>query len=527
MFPEGLGPFLRAGSWCVATALVGCSEPGLIIHVHRDDLSAAVELLACPGCTPVQVFALAPDAKIRTVGVVVHSSPQLLTLQWRAAERCEAFLVQFSGGQNAFDVTVSSEGAVEVSNCPANVCGAVDACSGPREDGGTDAGFDAGTGAESDAGIDGGAKQEPTLAVFSAGFYVTCALGSDAGAWCWGTDGAGVLGNPDRTSSQSRARPTPMRVTDLPGSPISIHTGGNNSCAVLDGGRVACWGDDQFGVLGLGFTAGRANEKPLLLEGLDAGGLEVTVGYGHACVLTSQFGVQCWGLNDQGQLGNGSSLARSLLPVDVTGLSRDVQSVSCGTNHCCALQSTGKVVCWGSNNALQLGVPLDAGLSRVPIEVLAGPVRQISAGGSFNCAVLGDGGVQCWGVDRFGQLGDQGANAGSSKSPIAVEGLGAPVSTVSAGGMMACAALVNGDVFCWGYDRELELGGSGTSTQAPPRKLTQFKGNVRTISCGERHSCALTTDAGLWCWGDNSEGELGNGTDAGKSLPGPVVWPPN
>ena len=187
-------------------------------------------------------------------------------------------------------------------------------------------------------------------------------------------------------------------------------------------------------------------------------------GYGHTCALLDNGGVQCWGLDGSGQLGN-NTLNNSPVSVAVSGLTSGVQAIAAGSYHTCALINGG-VQCWGDNSNGQLGnnsttntlVPV--AVSGLPSDVLA-----IAAGGFQTCALLGNGGVQCWGDNVDGQLGNNSTT--DSLVPVSVSGLTSGVQAIAMGGFQTCA-LVNGGIQCWGDNADGQLGNNSLTNSSVP-----------------------------------------------------------
>ena len=246
--------------------------------------------------------------------------------------------------------------------------------------------------------------------------------------------------------------------------------------------------------------------------------------------------VASWGRNDAGQLGDGTATQRpSPVAVGVTQFgTASVIQVATGWNHACALDVGGKVQCWGYNGNGQLGDTTTTQRA-TPTAVLstgalAGKtVTQIAAGDSHTCAVTSDGGAYCWGFGRYGNLGD--GSASGYSSPVAVTTTGAlagkKVTQVAAGNVHTCALTSDGGVYCWGYNGSGGLGDGTTAQRNVPTAVVTSGAlagkTVTQISAGGYHTCALTSDGGLYCWGNNYEGELGDGTTVQRVTPVPVV----
>jgi alpha-tubulin suppressor-like RCC1 family protein len=251
-----------------------------------------------------------------------------------------------------------------------------------------------------------------------------------------------------------------------------------------------------------------AQYQPIACGANDA----VVGGTAHTCALVGS-GVRCWGSNSHGQLGNGSNVAKNVNRVPVTGLTSGVYTVASGGSHTCAIVG-GAVKCWGFNNHGQLGNVV-ANESRVPVPVsnLSG-VQAIVGGDLHTCAIAGNG-AWCWGYNGTGQLGASSAPT-ESYVPIQVNGLTSGVTAITAGGSHSCA-VVNGAAKCWGDNTVGQLG-NGTADQAPPPpqsttpvQVTGLSSGVQSVAAGLTHSCALV-NGGVTCWGNNASGQLGNGT---------------
>lgn len=248
----------------------------------------------------------------------------------------------------------------------------------------------------------------------AAGSSHDCVLDAGGGVRCWGFNDFGQLG--DGTTADAWA---PVQPLGLESGVAAIAAGPLNVCAVSTDGGVTCWGDNGAGQVGDG-TTGVLVRAPSGVTGLSSGVAAVSVGGAHACALTNEGGVKCWGWNGNGQLGNGTRTDSSI-PVDVTGLSSGVAAVSARGGHTCALMEAGGVKCWGLNRRGQLGNGLTDN-SGTPVDVIGLPERvtSLSAGLEHNCAATRDGAIWCWGANEAGQLGD--GSTTDRATPVAVVG---------------------------------------------------------------------------------------------------------
>lgn len=266
-----------------------------------------------------------------------------------------------------------------------------------------------------------------------------------------------------------------------------------------------------------------------------------SVGGAHACAVSFEGEVRCWGDNFFGQLGIGST---EVIGDDESPLSAGrsvplpaIDQVAAGLHHTCALSVERRVYCWGDNASGQLGLghdkPWGDEVGEEPIALdLGGPVAEISAGAAHSCARLLDGAVRCWGSGAAGQLGhgdgfDGTVGAGEAPYPDILDapavdlGEDAAVRELSGGrGDHTCAVDATGEAYCWGAGADGQLGTADNKpvgTDLSPLEFGQVTAgeSVRSVAVGGRHSCALTSAWGLLCFGLNDAGQLGLGhTDA-------------
>ncbi len=257
-------------------------------------------------------------------------------------------------------------------------------------------------------GVKGLSRGVRAIAAGSGFNMKTCALTGAGGMRCWGESTFGGLGNGSKTNSSK-----PVDVVGLRRGVSAISVGGLQICAVTSAGGAKCWGNNSGGALGTGSTTN--SDMPVDVAGLTSGIKAIGAGGGHTCALASGGGVKCWGSNTLGQLGNGSTTGTFLTPVDVAGLTSGVTAIAAGTNHTCALMTGGGVKCWGWNQDGQLGNGSTTD-SRTSVDVvgLTSGVVAITAGGNHTCALTGAGKAKCWGSNQFGQLGN-GSKKGSTK----------------------------------------------------------------------------------------------------------------
>jgi hypothetical protein len=198
-----------------------------------------------------------------------------------------------------------------------------------------------------------------------------------------------------------------------------------------------------------------------------------------------------------------------------------VAAISAGASHTCALTTVGGVKCWGNNNYGQLGDgTTEDKLTPVDVNGLESGVTAISAGASHTCVLTAAGGVQCWGNNDFGQLGDD--TTGNKLTPVDVAGLASGVAAINASDYHTCALTSEGGVKCWGNNSSGQLGDGTTGNKLTPVDVTGLTSGAATVNCGRTHTCALTTAGGVKCWGNNGSGQLGDGS-AWRTTPGDAL----
>jgi alpha-tubulin suppressor-like RCC1 family protein len=346
----------------------------------------------------------------------------------------------------------------------------------------------------------------------AAGQYHTCAMNASGSVYCWGGNANGQLG----IGSSDASRSTPVAVA---GSAARLSAGALHNCMVTTAGGVRCWGDNSAGQLGTG-AAGNAS-SPVDASGLGTGINSVAAGGLHTCVLTSGNAVRCFGRNAEGQLGNGTT-TNSNVAVNVTGIS-GVTAIGTGFTHSCAIAGGGALYCWGDNRYGQLGDGTTTNRSApVAVTSVGGGVQSVHVGGYHTCAVLGTNEVRCWGQNTYGQLGD--GTTVNRATPVASASV-LVGTALSSGGYHSCARTTAGAAICWGNNSSGQVG-DGTQVVRPlPALVERLASGVGAVATGIYHSCALMSDGGVRCWGENQQGQRGNGNFAFHATPEPVRGP--
>ena len=357
-----------------------------------------------------------------------------------------------------------------------------------------------------------------TFTRVSADYSTACGLEPSGAAWCWGSNWFGELGN--GTAYQSHYPPVPVSGGH---AFVDITVGDGFVCGLEGTGAAYCWGDNSTGQLGQGVVGG-ADSVPVAVVGGHAF-RSIAPGILHTCGVTTDSTAWCWGSNSDGQLGDSSTTSRSQ-PTLVRGGLKWIALVAAGyTYHAytCGITSTGAAYCWGNGSNGRLGTGSNAS-STVPVPVAGGlTFTQLASAGlsaSFTCGVTTGGAAYCWGANRYGNLGR--GDTVSSSSPVAVAG-GLTFSNVTTGNSFACGRTVSADVYCWGSNTlgEMAQGYLGVESLRPIPVQTGV--TFRRVAVGFSHSCGLATDSSAWCWGRNREGQLGVGDSVSSIAPRSVA----
>ena len=372
----------------------------------------------------------------------------------------------------------------------------------------------------------------------AAGGYHTCALDTAGEAYCWGGNNYGQLGNGDNTFST-----TPVKVVNDTGvlagkTLVSIAAGNMHTCALDTAGEAYCWGYNWGGSLGNGLGASSNIPVKVVNDTGELAGktlVSIAAGNMHTCALDTAGEAYCWGYGDNGQLGDGLNTG-SNIPVKVvnnTGelAGKTLVSISTGYQHACVLDTAGEAYCWGENSLGQLGSGGSAN-SNIPVKVVNGTgvlvgktLVDIAAGYRNTCALDTAGEAYCWGANNSGQLGN-GNNTGSDVPVKVVNGTGVlfdkTLVSIAAGSSSPsdqhfCALDTAGEAYCWGANYDGQLGHGLPASSNVPVKVVNGTGvlagkTLASITANGAHTCTLDIVGEAYCWGENSGGQLGDGT---------------
>jgi alpha-tubulin suppressor-like RCC1 family protein len=367
----------------------------------------------------------------------------------------------------------------------------------------------------------------------AAGHEHTCALFDGGSVRCWGKGASGRLGTGSITSIGDDETPATIPNITLGGRAVQVSAGREHTCALLDTGKVRCWGANAKGQLGYGHTRDIGDDESPASAGdvpLDEPVTQIAAGAFHTCALLASGRVRCWGDSPEGQTGQGldrSSIGDDELPTayPALALGAKVTQLVSAYGFLCVLLEGGSVRCWGPVPGS--GVDRDTPAAEHPVVALGVPAMRIMAdvGARRACAITAAGRLRCWGGGGYGQVGyafeveNVGVTRGSLPTPaklgdVPLAGDGR-VTGGALGGEHTCALLDTGKVRCWGEGRFGVLGpGSPERLLAKDAVEIDVGGRVTEIAAGAFFTCAVLDTGSVRCWGDNADGQLGYGTAA-------------
>lgn len=368
---------------------------------------------------------------------------------------------------------------------------------------------------EAFGGAGGAGPVTPPAIGIAVGAFHSCALFEGGSVRCWGT--AQYTGYGDDKEPLFHHLPSVAGDVDVGGVVTSLSASWYDTCAILQGGRLRCWGSDYRGKLGNGNGNGAEiigdDETPASAGDIDVGGpvVQVAPGPAHTCAVLVGGKLRCWGSNEYGALGyaDPQHIGDDEVPAaagDVP-LGSEVLHVATNWTTTCVVLAGGNVRCWGN------GVPL-AG----PDIDLGGVAQQVVAGSHFACALLDTGKVRCWGYSPRGQLGYGNTTPVVSPAQAGDVDIGGQVTRLTADQHGACALLSDGAVRCWGVADNGELGYAnlediGDDETPAAASDVDVGGSVTHVDMGFLNTCAVLASGTVRCWGRGVTGALGYGGD--------------
>src|SRR5262245_55940925 len=340
----------------------------------------------------------------------------------------------------------------------------------------------------------------------SVGALHTCGIRTSGRLYCWGRDTYGQLGDDVTVAEKSR----PVEVAGGATNWVAVSAGAEHTCGLRRTGRLYCWGADGGGQLGNGLP--NADQHTPVLT-LGSGWTSVAAGGSHTCGRRSSGRLFCWGYDGAGQLGDGGGGTIRSAPREVAGGATTwSNAISAGTEDTCALRTTGRLFCWGSDLRGQLGNGGTNTNSFGPTQVAGGITTWVSVAVGYEhaCALRASGRLFCWGGDDSGELGNGGAST-ERDVPTLVAG-GGRWTRVATGNSHTCARRPSGRLSCWGWDIGGGLGDGGTNTdKGVPTAIVGGATDWTLVDGGDYHTCSRITSGRLYCWGSDLQGQLGNG----------------
>jgi cysteine-rich repeat protein len=387
-----------------------------------------------------------------------------------------------------------------------------------------------------------------------SGWNHTCVLTTKNDVYCWGRNTFGSLGQGDVVQIGDDELPSVLKPIDIGAKALSLVAGEFHTCALVENGKVRCWGRSNVGQLGLANIQSIGdNEQPWSVSDVPIGGTVTALAAGrtHTCALLTGGKVRCWGGGVGGPLGYGNvnnigdnETPASAGDVSVGGI---VKQLAAGESFTCALLDDGKIRCWGlgTSGTLGYGNVDNIGDDELPSSVLPVPLganaKFIAAGRRHTCAIAVDDTVHCWGLGSNGQLGyGNTASIGDNETPSVVgfvSLLGAKPVGLALNYASTCVLLDSGKVRCWGNSTYGQLGLGDVlqigDNEAPSTVNPIDVGvNLTQISANWYQTCGRGEDYSVRCWGRSEFGQLGYGNlnnvgdDELPSAAGPVMFLP-
>lgn len=360
--------------------------------------------------------------------------------------------------------------------------------------------------------------------IVAAGSYHSCSV-SKSKLFCWGKNDVGQLGDGTKENSMN------AKLIEGVGRVRQISLGRHNTCAIDVHDKLFCWGQNLYGEIGDGSTTDSMTPVRVYMPN-DEKVEVVAVGYYHTCaILKNNTRLMCWGRNMHGRLGDGTILDKNYPSRTFEG-DKIVTQVSLGRQHTCAVTDFGKkLYCWGHNSFGQVGDGETTRTHLSPKNIIdftntENKIVQISLGRFHSCALLyfhdeKRNVLKCWGFNKSGQVGDGTHNDETGRdgdmtqnqvitpTVIAID----DVARVDCGDFHTCAIKKDGSLFCWGQNLDGRLGdGTLTERLEPTHIPMPVNKTVIDIASGGLHTCAILNSERMKCWGTNYDGQLGDGT---------------
>ena len=321
----------------------------------------------------------------------------------------------------------------------------------------------------------------------------------------------------------------PDQAEPLQSGVVDICAESDNTCALMEDGVVKCWGDNLYGQLGNGSMGGGYAYTPSDVIGLGGKAVQVECGRRYACALLEDGRVMCWGDGGSGQLGNGVDLDLCVdwysciqpEPAEVVGLGEEIDFLATGLNETCSAKAQGELYCWGHGLVLGGSGP-DPLSSSIPIHIasFSSDVTQIEMN-SHSCVRTEEGSIFCWGSNSHGEVGN-GEVEYAQWDPVEIGPFSPQSLSVECNGDQTCINPEDGSVKCWGGNKYGQIGngewGHDVISATPVDVIGLESDFVVSLCGGTMHTCAIMDDGSMKCWGRGSSGRLGNDIDVTTCL---------
>lgn len=372
------------------------------------------------------------------------------------------------------------------------------------------------------------------------GSGTTCGIALNNLAYCWGDNFTGQLGNGNTTASKV---PIPVDMTGvLSGKTIKfIAVGDSHVCSIASDDKAYCWGYNYAGKLGNNSQVASYSPVAVDTSGVLSGKTikTISVRNDETCAIASDDKAYCWGYNYYGEVGDNSTTNRQVpVAVNTAGVlsGKTIKAISVGDYDTCAIASDNLVYCWGMNDNGELGDNTIVNKS-VPVAVVSSgalsgkTVISLTTGADHNCVIASDNKAYCWGNNAFSQLGT--GNTTESHVPIAVATTGVlsgkTIKSITGGYYHTCVIASDNNPYCWGYNNKGQLG-NNTTTSSSLAVATNIAGalsgkTLKSITAAVHYTCAIASNDQSYCWGWNSYGEHGNNTLTDSLVPTLTLLP--
>jgi len=358
-----------------------------------------------------------------------------------------------------------------------------------------------------------------SLTAIGAAYNYTCVVMDNNDMKCWGKGGQGYLGN---GNSNGTFFPAPVTMEGREAVEMTGN-GGHHTCMLLSNGSLSCWGEDWNGQIGHGHYGGWWDTPHEYVSLGTNAAVTIVTGIHHSCAIADDETLWCWGQNSNGQLGTGD-LERRTSPTQIQlPPGRSPVSVNAAFDTTCVILDNGSGMCWGLNNDGSLGDGTYNDRNEpTPITVLPEnrSLVALALGPRHTCGILDDGSVSCWGGNNdYGVFGD-GSTNNSTYPRTAQLPAGRTAISISAGLGHTCAILDNSSGMCWGWNEFGQLGDGTTNNSTAPIFVSMPHGaGLAEISAGMRHTCGVAINGSVYCWGAHGEGALGLGPGVDSDVP--------